>query len=67
MLEVALPRPLAQGWPSSSAVHHCQPGRAWIALVVCAPAGTPGGAEGLPEEELPDEPLEEELPGEEED
>jgi hypothetical protein len=67
MLEVALPKPLAQVCPSSSAVHHCQPGRLWIALIACAPDGTPGGAEepleGSFEEELPEleeEPLDEE-------
>ncbi len=46
MLEVAFPRPLAQGWPLSVAVHQSQLGKVCTAEMVCAPAGTPGGPAG---------------------
>jgi hypothetical protein len=46
MLEVALPRPLAQGLPFNLAVHHSQLGSVCTAALICAPAGTPGGPDG---------------------
>ena len=55
-LEVALPKPLAQGSPLSSAVHHCQLGSDWTASVTFAVAGTPEGGEEVEEDdELEDE------------
>jgi len=61
MLEVALPKPAAQTRPLSFCVHHSQFGMFCTAYIVCAPAGTPGGA-GWPlfeDELLEDELLEE--------
>jgi hypothetical protein len=62
MLDVASPIPAAQGLPLSSAVHHCQSGSVCTADFVSAPAGTPGGPEGVAgdDEELSDDDDDEE-------